>query len=133
MNKQEFIKKSWAVAGFDWDQIKDMVNESGILQLKEPELKYSLTGYGTAYDHGLIKGLGFNHKGFMISLESLEGVDRNNGWTKIESPQDMPFCPGEYLFMFIDRRSRVEYHSADISIGGATHWRPIVHIPNPLY
>jgi len=140
MNKQEFIKQSWSEAGFDWEQIKELVNESGILQLKEPESKYSLTGYSTAYDHGLIKGLGFNHKCFMISLDSLEGINDNNGWTKIESESDLPDIHDIRMFMPCERgKPRPDYSINSITIkngfnaGVITHWRPITQIPNPLY
>jgi len=134
MTKQQYIQEAY---GQRWDEIKDLVDENG--WVKDDWIA-----------HGLSNGIGYdelkmpytieqvNFKSFVGSdsiwrLRSLHNIDTNNGWTKINSRDDLPANPGEYLFIFIDGRSRIEYHSEHISIGGTTHWRPIVQIPNPLY
>jgi hypothetical protein len=65
--------------------------------------------------------------------KSLNGINDNNGWTKINSRNDLPKQEGMYLFFTINNRMVELYHYADISIGGVTHWRPIIQLPNPLY
>jgi hypothetical protein len=132
MTKQEYIQQKWTEAGFVWNEIKYLVNVSGFMSLPSPKLKRTLTGYDNAHSEGLIAGIGFNDKGFVIALDSLRDKEKNNGWTKIESRADLPKEQGMYLFRF-DGRNVALWHDEEVSIGGVTHWRPITEIPNPLY
>ena len=134
MTKQEKIKEAWIESGFIWDQIKGLINENGWMSLDSPELKKTLTGYSNAVSECLIKGVGFSGKNFMVVLESLKGIDDNNGWQKIESEDDLPKKEGVYLFQHKDGATyHLTYSPGFSSIISCTHWKPIVKDLPPIY
>ena len=132
MTKQEKIQEKWQEAGFIWDEIKDIVNEYGGLQLKRPYLKDSITGYSEASKKGILKGYDFDGYGLKVWNSLLNGIENNNGWTKIENPDDLPKEAGMYLFKTKGGRNCEMYHDIDVR-HSATHWRPIVQILDPIY
>lgn len=90
--KQEVIQEAW---GKYWDQVKDHVDENG-------KLKYlhcwQIFGDGinsnrNFYDHELHDKL-LNLKNCEWDMayypKSLEGIENNRGWTRIESESDLP-------------------------------------------
>lgn len=139
MTKQEYIKSKWEEAGFIWDEIKYIVNPVlGGLQLQHPSLKTSLTGYGEAYDKGLLKGYDFDGNGLKVWNKLLDGVEHNNGWIKIEEKGN-PDKSGTYMVIHERWEDEVkmffngQHFIRDTIALSPTHWRPIVEIPKPLY
>lgn len=133
MNKEECIQKKWVEAGFSWNQIKDIVDHEGGLMLDHPSLKTTIIGYKEAYAKGLLKGYDFNGSRLKVWNSLLDEINNNYGWTKINTRSDLPKTEGMYLFHTIHGRDVEQWHSEDVSIGGVTHWRPIINIPKPLY
>lgn len=151
MNKQEYIKLKWQEAGFIWDEIKFIVSPvTGGMQLQHPSLKTSLTGYSEAHSKGILKGYDFDGYGLKVWNKLLDGIDHNNGWTKIESEKDLPinktidynvvvdglrgyrkafYDNGKWCFFHLD--SEGNRHLANYD--KVTHFRQIIEIPNPLY
>ena len=127
MTKQEKIQEAYAD---HWDLVKDIVSSG----------------------NGWTKPIGYTEKdkNFYVNLlkiakkenwdndqglfrpKSLHGIVTNNGWTKIESPEDLPKEAGIYLFKTKMGRNCELYHDVDVR-HSATHWRPIVQISDPIY
>lgn len=70
---------------------------------------------------------------------SLKGIENNNGWNTIKTIQDLPKESGTYLFTSKKQEwlnSTYDYN--DVKDGPEwflrfSHWREIVHVPNPIY
>lgn len=91
MTKLETILSYWEEAGFNKEEIKNMIDpDYGYLILPDPGPKYTLQGYEQASRECLIKGVGFMDGGFAVMLDSLAGIGTNNGWIKIEKEEDLP-------------------------------------------
>lgn len=98
-NKQQAIKAAY---GEYWDKVKNYVDDNGWIEL------YSYNCYtDTVYtdlteDLPFLKELGYERKYFnnghthYVRPKSLSGIETNQGWTKIESEEDLPingmFC-----------------------------------------
>jgi len=79
MTKQEAIQKGWAKI---WDIIEEQVKEN---ILKDDGWSYEIT------ESWLIaKGLELDFKGKYCRPKSLQGIETNRGWIKIESEDDLP-------------------------------------------
>lgn len=76
-------------------------------------------------------------KGAKPYVTSIEQVNDNNGWTKINGPESLP-PPGEYTVLCESgsiETVKFEDHFRTINVWLMyyTHWRPKVVIPKPLY
>lgn len=96
MTKQEKIQLVYESFGFEWDKCSKYITENGVLILPTPDLKYSLEGY-----ENLIKDndkfSAFGKEGLKIQPSLLKGIFNNNGWTKIESIDDLPSLRNELI------------------------------------
>jgi len=146
--KQEAIKKAWIDAGFYWKQIKDIIDEDGLLKLNHPSLKTQLTGYDKAYNNGLLKGCGFYGDSLMVILLPIEAIRYNNGWIRIEPdgsnlPDINDYSVTYRLGKFIEDKwySEGNFHPYDFrSIhlrvkekNAFTHYKPIEKEIPPVY
>lgn len=71
---------------------------------------------------------------------ALTGIKDNNGWTRLESADDLPEKGGTYIWLYPDGvRTTIAYEEDEDDKGKQwfvrrfTHWRPIVEIPGPVY
>lgn len=75
--------------------------------------------------------------GYSWRLKSLRGIENNNGWTKIESTDDLPKEQGFYNFIKINGDLDRAFFSPGLfekqTSEYYTHWRPISDIPKPIY
>lgn len=136
--KQSAIRKAYEKAGFIWDEVGKWVNESGDLILPNPNLKYEITGYGEAIDNGELKGITLTDSGLWLKLESLRGLASNNGWTRIDGPDDLPKEDGFYMFLRNgEYNMKYRYDTSEDDkqwfVKRFTHWRPVEEIPEPVY
>lgn len=75
----------------------------------------------------------------MFRPKSLSGIESNNGWHRIDGPEDLPKVAGDYRFKRLDnKRNEVAYYIAhpDGDKWFAlfyTHWRPVEEVPEPVY
>lgn len=74
--KQEAIKKAY---GEHWETVKDYVNENGYINRDL---------YREIY--GNLKSAGRNVVDMLARPKSLQGIEYNNGWIKIEKDSDLP-------------------------------------------
>jgi len=77
MTKQEKIQEAY---GEYWEQVKDYVNENGWTQ------KVSLLNRKECNAKRNLNSLNSN----LFRPKSLQGIENNNGWIKIESEADLP-------------------------------------------
>lgn len=81
--KQEAIKKAY---GEYWDKVKDYDYDNGWLSTKiiSPiDLEYSWNDIET-------KECSINVENVLFRPKSLQGIENNNGWIRIESENDLP-------------------------------------------
>jgi len=86
-SKQEVIQEAWEQWGIPYSE--KYVDENGFIDMKQdlPEIvdgallsiKYSAEGHKD-----------FDYKGGLYRPKSLQGIENNNGWTRIESVDDLP-------------------------------------------
>lgn len=145
MTKQEVIKNAY---GEHWETVKDYVDENGWFELK----KVVGTFWETKLELDIIESPR------RVRPKSLQGIENNNGWIKIESEADLPkdheinyFIPCNFLerafIGFIDRKSN-EVYFLDESFevrkntcvylnswlpSQITHYQPINKPLKPLY
>lgn len=140
MNKQEVIRKAY---GEYWEQVKDYVDQYGRLT------------YQQCWD--IWKGDDAESHFYKVILEdkalelrndyegcyqpkSLQGIENNNGWIKIESEADLPIGLVEcYVY---DDDVDITYFTFNFSSNndylfikeqGITHYQPIIKPLKPIY
>ena len=75
--KQEAIKKAYSEY---WEKVKDYVDNDGYIDNSIPKFTF-----------GQLKNLDLEYKNdVFFRPKSLQGIDNNNGWIKIESEADLP-------------------------------------------
>lgn len=128
MTKQEKIKEAY---GECWEKVKNNVTENGWIDTRFFSLKDSGIKYIQSKSHeGLT--LVFSHRPL-----SLQGIENNNGWTKIESENDLPKKSGHY---WVKRGNEIctnyiiypESYSLAF-IKHLTHYQPIQKPEPPIY
>lgn len=78
MKKEEVIKEAWGIA---YEEVKGMLIENGYIayiDLAHSSLNLS------------VFGLDLNYNNIGVRPVSLQGIENNNGWIKIESEDDLP-------------------------------------------
>lgn len=151
MTKQEAIQKAYEAAGVDWDKVKEFVDDSGNCMMydsfgKKLNLSFQEMGF-TQEQYKNVFHSGVNEKSeLMYRPKSLSGIDTNNGWTKIESENDLPkdndayfvaysdgsvehFLTGSWIRTFKELESNPEYPPKRI----LTHYQPIQKPKPPIY
>lgn len=129
MTKQEAIQRAY---GKHWKDVKDHVNEDGWLDkivFEETSLNYS--DMNIAFRH-------IDNK-YCLPL-SLSGIDTNNGWTKIESENDLPKEEGQY-FVYNELDGFIQLFTGNLKnavhiVYGTplySHYQPIQKPKPPIY
>lgn len=123
-SKQEAIIKAY---GEHWETVKDYVDENGWLTLyKAIRLDIGKIGSETYQFKGFIKG---NPK--YCRFLSLQDLEHNNGWIKIESEKQFDEIPnGNYHWFNIETW---EYESGDIPVNKYTHYQRSIEPQPPIY
>lgn len=141
--KQEAIKAAWIKAGFIWDEIKSIIQDDGGLLLENPSLKSTLTGYSESYAKGHLKGYDFAYSGLKVWNNILDGIENNNGWTRIERDRSN-LQVGVFKFLIADD-CKLNTESDVVHVTQSliddpkmawhvyTHYKPIKEEPKPLY
>lgn len=142
MTKKEIIIKTWMdlniktpfgicdktgwVHGYFCNGVDDIINDYGDITDKiDYEIEYGGVG--------------------KFRPKSLQGIENNNGWVKIESEEDLPknngsyFTKTNYCKETIERYYPIFTKSTSIEderkwwLENITHYQPIVKPNNPLY
>lgn len=132
MTKKEKIQEAY---GECYEEMKSWIDEKGwfnknaFYQREFTFLKYKKID------------LLFNHKGDFMIPKSIQGIENNNGWVKIESEDDLPndidglweiVMNGKQRFIELlkDNKSRLY---KDFVKDGITHYKIIEKSKPPLY
>ena len=126
--KQEAIKNAY---GEFLEKVKDYVDNDGWIDNSIPKFTF-----------GQLKNLDLEYKNdVFFRPKSLQGIENNNGWIKIESEEDLPkndmyvhiifnkkvniafLCNGELY-----NPNKVKYYKK-----GVTHYKPIEESTLPIY
>jgi len=144
MTKQEKIQEEWIklLTKETYDKVKYFIDESGFLYFK-------ITG------HGLNNGLCFRYFNVDINFihtkraeqpgnyywrpKSLQGIENNNGWIKIESEADLPkeeidchFIKDNLMYQGLWDNLLKGFYNGLQKIN-ATHYQPITKPNPPIY
>jgi len=134
MAKQDKIKE---VYGEHWESIKDFVDENGRLKV--------IWGHISFYPQyaklaSAIKNSNIEFEGdYYARPKSLQGIEDNNGWTKIESEDDLPKEKG-LICEFLNKNKKTatyvsvdRVYDKDWFLRRYTHWRPKEILKLPIY
>lgn len=130
MTKEEKIKEAW---GEHYALVKNKLSPNGSLEYSEC---WELFGEMEFYENKKYKFLTNDFEG-NYQPKSLEGIENNNGWTKIESETDNPKENGMYHVYYSDGTiSSRFYHNKHNDWSNepkATHYKPIEKPKPPIY
>ena len=131
-HQQEAIKKAYSEY---WEKVKDYVYNDGWIDNSIPKFRF-----------GQLKNLDLEYKNdVFFRPKSLQGIENNNGWIKIESEEDLPKEYGEYYFRTTYNNMITYsgwYSSSDkkfydrnhyFEIIDVTHYQPIEKPKPPIY
>ena len=126
--KQEAIKNAY---GECWENVKDYVDENGWASYPNVQ-KHD-------YDFGKLE---FKDGCTFLRPESLQGIENNNGWIKIESEADLP-KEGMHHSILLDSECINGYRNYDIIVfyevnskfrkKEISHYQPIEKPKPPIY
>ena len=123
--KQEAIKKAY---GEYWENVKDYVDENGWI--------YFVRSNGFRLDGKIPQEVdSYNGK---FRPKSLQGIENNNGWIKIESKDDLPKEEGNYFIVRSNNEVGTSYFIPNndfsaIDWRNITHYQPIEKPKLPIY
>ncbi|WP_392471397.1 hypothetical protein ACF3OC_08400 [Sphingobacterium cellulitidis] len=119
--KQEAIRKAY---GEYWEQVKDELHQGMYICLID-ERSSIISWNGilmTVHD--------FNNHLYMP--KSLQGIENNNGWIRIESEEQHDEIENDYYWWYNDDNG--DWEIGDKSFYGKyTHYQPIVKPEKPIY
>lgn len=127
MTKQEKIQEAY---GEHWAVVKNIVNPDGWFYCSETDFRLDSI-MPLQYD-------GYNNK---MRPKSLQGIENNNGWIKIESEDDLPkdidglwevFINGEQKFIELLKYNKERLYK-DFLKDGITHYKICNKSQPPLY
>lgn len=132
MNKEEFIKQEWlkfiGIQVYNSLKLSNELSDDGWL-----EVNYLPFDHEKKYDV-----LKFNKTRFAIRPKSLSGIDKNNGWVKINLDDDLPKESSAYWIMrnndtistLNDYETDKKYMFPELK---ATHYQRIIKPNKPIY
>ena len=130
MTKQEAIKEAY---GEYWEQVKVFVDENGWVFFSDDENILRLN----FQQKDNISTEKTDVESWKWRPKSLQGIENNNGWIKIESEKDLPEGLGVH---FVANLRDVRVHPATsyqvkelYKVNFATHYQPIEKRKPPIY
>ena len=122
--KQEAIKNAY---GECWEKVKDYVDNDGWINNSIPKFTF-----------GQLKNLDLEYKNdVFFRPKSLQGIENNNGWIKIESEADLPNNEKVWIYtsnnrVLISSKAVLNWvlKNPDNKI---THYQPIEKPKPPIY
>ena len=126
MTKEEKIKEAW---GENWSKIS-----------KENQKKaLNNNGFVSHYYEDLLSNETKCRKLLDVRPKSLQGIENNNGWIKIESEEDLP-KDYEISYHAWNSESDRDYYLTNMwgiinryHLGNVTHYQPIEKPKLPIY
>jgi hypothetical protein len=136
MTKQEKIKEAY---GEYWEEIRSFVNDEGYFDnIRFSELK----NYRVKLDYC---DFDMNNNDFYVPMwrpKSLQGIENNNGWIKIESEADFPKETRNtqyHVFKFSNQYKHIINNFSESEVKylweqeEITHYQPITKPQPPIY
>lgn len=140
MSKEELIKQAW---GEYYEKIKNRLDKNGwynyfSLTHKVMKEKYHQFDNLDLEEHTEL---------YLLRPKSLQGIENNNGWIKIESEDDLPKEEIDVHFIFTEyegKKGRFQtygvwdnnlksFYSGALKINNVTHYQPIEKPKPPIY
>lgn len=126
--KEKCIREAYEKHGYDWNEIKQVVSPDGWCNCR---VAHVLALSGEQED---------SECGHYVRPKSLQGIENNNGWIKIESEADLPERNDEQEYYWIHEGSIHEmrldpchYDKPKVILSHYSHWRKKEEIPHPIY
>ena len=123
--KQEAIKNAYVEY---WENVKDYVDNDGWIDNSIPKFTF-----------GQLKNLDLEYKNdVFFRPKSLQGIENNKGWIRIESKDDLPKEEGNYFIVRNNNEVGASYFipNNDFSVmdwRDITHYQPIEKPKSPIY
>jgi len=118
MTKEEKIKEAY---GKYWNEIKSATcNKTG----------WVMSDYFDCRDYNIDCDL--DDDNFLWRNKSLQGIENNNGWIKIESEDDLPKEP-EFYWVIDKNGIMHQVHYKDITVRYCSHYQLIQKPKPPIY
>lgn len=134
-NKQKAIEKAY---GEHWEAVKDYVDENGWVYTQTKHFN-NISGLS----HSNLQTTIFNSEmEYYWRPKSLQGIETNNGWIKIESESDLPSEKIKVWFFTFGEEKIGTFHpllkefrteSNIYNYGSVTHYQPIIKPKPPIY
>ena len=128
--KQEAIKKAY---GEYWEAVKDFVDENGWIDFLE-DIQRIMYFFHDSDNIEVFKST--------WRPKSLQGIENNNGWIKIESEDDLP-KEGMHEVILLDEECMEGYRNYDVIVfyevnsrfrkKEISHYKPIEKSKMPIY
>ena len=127
--KQEAIKKAY---GEYWENVKDYVDNDGWIDNSIPKFTF-----------GQLKNLDLEYKNdVFFRPKSLQGIENNKGWIRIESKDDLP--KEKALYFIANSNPDIIFYSSNMIAdldnlkemwedGDITHYQPIEKPKPPIF
>lgn len=137
--KAEVIRKAW---GELYDKVEKHLNKDGYVPFQITELKIIFFDNEELFE--TTDKMGFNGECIGIELfrpKSIQGIENNNGWIRIESEEDLPAENSGLYFVYdgkdvgIARMSTIMFRclTSNEVYSDVTHFQPTVKPKKPIY
>lgn len=139
--KQKIIQEAW---GGLWDSVKEYSDQNGYVDFPENIHAQAIFWNHGDYDYFQTEDrLGYNGESVGVQKfrpRDLAGIEANNGWTRIESEEDLP-SDIKYTIFNVVKNGEVttaEWWGGDPErikhwVDRYTHYQPISKPKTPLY
>lgn len=124
--KQQVIENAY---GEYWEKVKDRLSRDAWFT---PPAFENRTWSTIAFDNG------WDVMGTSVRPKSLDSIETNNGWTKIESEEDLPKDKIHTPYRIIDKNKNIidywfDDGMIDYWLNNFTHYKPIEKELLPIY
>lgn len=119
--KQKAIRLAYVnlIGEEKYEIIKSYIDENGII--KNDDLSNQML-----FDSDDVIFSGSLHNDLRYTLKSLQGIENNNGWIKIESGFDLPSDDCECHIEFSDGSVSIDKYFTNYKMFNQNHWKHIV-------
>lgn len=126
MTKEEIIKQAY---GEYYEDTKLCIDNNGFCQYgSKDDSDWGIEPFGEYETRNHIDGI------YEWRPKSLQGIENNNGWIKIENEKDLP---DDLYCEVIERRtqhvSRATLEKRKSCVLNYSHWQPIQKLEPPIY
>lgn len=131
--KQEAIRKAY---GELYEVMKENINHTTGSYLIESTHFYDKDNF---YKRELFDVREYSESLLVITPKSLQGIENNNGWIRIESEEDLPLLEDESEFWISNNNGIFDFIASSLQVQRKwenktlTHYQPIVKPEKPIY